>query len=162
MVPFHASALREKDPLKVMPPFDRLTASQRNALIRDVYGVIAESQARVFAVAMEKTAVNGDPYERGFEEIFSRFDRMISRISRDSKQEQRWLIVVAESNYRNNLELLASKIAREGHQWGETRNIADIPYFAPARNTRLLQLADFLSMLHTGTTNMDTRPSFSA
>lgn len=145
MAPFHASALWEKNPAKVMPPFDRLTISQRNALIRDVYGVIADSQARVFAVAIEKTAVDGDPYERGFEEIFSRFDRMIGRISRESKQEQRGLIVVAESNYRNNLELLASKIAREGHQWGETRNIADIPYFAPARNTRLLQLADFVA-----------------
>lgn len=51
---------------------------------------------------------------------------------------------MAESSYRNNLELLANKIAREGHRWGETYNLADIPYFAPAKNTRLLQLADFV------------------
>ena len=143
-VPFHAADLRAKNPAKVVPPFNSLTISQRNALIRDVYGVIAESQARVFAVAIEKATIDGDPYERGFEEIVSRFDRMIGRISRDTNQEQRGLIVVAESNYRNNLELLASKIAREGHRLGPTRNLADIPYFAPARNTRLLQLADFV------------------
>ena len=32
---------------------------------------------------------------------------------------------------------------REG--WGQTYNPADIPYFAPAKNTRLLQLADFVA-----------------
>ena len=98
----------------------------------------------MFAVAIEKAAIEGDPYERGFEEVVNRFDRMISRISRGRDDKQRGLIVVAESNYRNNLELLANKIAREGHRWGETYNLADIPYFAPAKNTRLLQLADFI------------------
>ena len=110
----------------------------------DVYSVIAESNVRIFAVAIEKTAIEGDPYERGFEEIVNRFDRMVSRISRERDERHRGLIVVAESNYRNNLELLANQIAREGHRWGETYNLADIPYFAPAKNTRLLQLADFV------------------
>ena len=142
-VPFHASPLRAPDS-HVKPPFDNLAIEQRRALIDDVYRVIAESNARVFAVAIEKAAIEGDPYERGFEEVVSRFDRMISRISRERDEKQRGLIVVAESNYRNNLELLANKIAREGHRWGETYNLADIPYFAPARNTRLLQLADFV------------------
>ena len=142
-VPFHASPLRAPDS-HVKPPFDVLAIEQRRALIDDVYRVIAASNARVFAVAIEKAAIESDPYERGFEEVVNRFDRMISRISRDRDDKQRGLIVVAESNYRNNLEVLANKIAREGHRWGETYNLADIPYFAPAKNTRLLQLADFV------------------
>ena len=139
-VAFHASSLRGHPP----PPFDGLSFEQRKALIDDVYRVIAESNVRTFAVAIEKAAIDGDPYERGFEEIVNRFDRMLSRISRERDERQRGLIVVAESNYRNNLELLANKIAVEGHRWGETYNLADIPYFAPAKSTRLLQLADFV------------------
>ena len=53
--------------------------------------------------------------------------------------------MVAESSYRENFELLAKRIATQGHRWGDIHNLADIPYFAPAKNTRLLQLADFVA-----------------
>ena len=86
-----------------------------------------------------------DPYERGFEEIVSRFDMLLSRIHRDLGEDQRGLIILAESSYKDNLELLARRIAAKGHRWGNVHNIADIPYFAPAKNTRLLKLADFVS-----------------
>ena len=138
---FHASELRKDRP---PPPFDALSREQRYALLSDVYGVISDSHARLFAVAMAKADTDGDPYERGFEEIVNRFDRMLHRLSRERDEKQRGLIVIAESNYKNNLNLLAGKIAREGHRWGQTYNLADIPYFAPAKNTRLLQLADFV------------------
>ena len=138
---FHASELRAK---RGRPPFDALNREQRHNLIRDVYGVISESRARLFAVAMEKAATIGDPYERGFEEMVNRFDLMVSRLSQERDEKQRGLIVVAESAYKNNLNVLAGKIAREGHRWGQTYNLADIPYFAPAKSTRLLQLADFV------------------
>ena len=141
---FHAAALRA--PLKRVPaPFNRLSQDERFQLIADVYQLIAASYARIIAVAIEKAAIDGDPYERGFEEIVSRFDRFLSRINRERGKEQRGLIVVAESTYRKNLELQACRIARDGHRWGETHNLADIPYFAPAENTRLLQLADFVA-----------------
>ena len=144
LIPFYASSLRAPDE-GVSKPFDTLSRGQRMTLIDDVYKVISESNAKVFAVAMEKAAIEGDPYERGFEDIVSRFDQMVSRVSKERGEDQRGLIVVAESSYRGNLELLANKIARQGHRWGQTYNIADIPYFAPAKNTRLLQLADFVA-----------------
>ena len=146
LVPFHASDLRAPDG-RVPKPFDILTKGRRTALIDDVYNVISNSNARLFAVAMEKAALplGVDPYERGFEEIVSRFDQMVSRVSKERGEDHRGLIVVAESSYRGNLELLANKIARQGHRWGATHNLADIPYFAPAKNTRLLQLADFVA-----------------
>ena len=53
---FHASELRAK---RGRPPFDALNREQRHNLIRDVYGVISESRARLFAVAMEKAATIG-------------------------------------------------------------------------------------------------------
>ena len=127
------------------PPWDTLTQQQRNKLADEIYDVIVRSRTRIFAVAMEKVFVQGDSYERGFEEIVNRFDLMLQRILRDEDQPQRGLIVVAESSYRQNLELLARRIATQGHRWGETHNMADIPYFAPAKSTRLLQLADFVA-----------------
>ena len=143
-VHFHASSLHA--PRGRLPaPFDSLTGEQIQNLITDVYQVIAESRARIFAVAIEKAAITGDPYERGFEEIINRFDRMLARILRDQGEPQRGLIVIAESSYRENLEVLARRIWAQGHRWGETHNLADIPYFAPAKNTRLLQLVDFVA-----------------
>ena len=138
---FHASELRYSSP---PPPFNALSYEQRYALLSDVYGVISDSHARLFAVAMEKAETDGDPYERGFEEIVYMFDLMLRRLLRERDEKQRGLIVIAESNYKNNLNLLAGKIAREGHRLGRIYNLADIPYFAPAKSTRLLQLADFV------------------
>ena len=141
---FHASALRAPEG-RVPAPFDQLTPELRANLFDDIYQTIANSHVRIIAVAMEKAFVDSDPYERGFEEIISRFDMLLSRIHRDLGEDQRGLIIMAESNYKNNLESLARKIASEGHRWGNVHNLADIPYFAPAKNTRLLQLADFVS-----------------
>ncbi len=141
---FHAAALRAPSK-RVPPPFNLLTQEERFQLISDVYQVILDSHARIITVAIEKAAIDGDPYERGFEEIVSRFDYFLGRIRRERGEDQRGLIVVADSTYRKNLELQARRIAKEGHRWGEIHNLADIPYFAPAKNTRLLQLADFVS-----------------
>ena len=38
-------------------------------MIGEIYQVIANSKARLFAVAMEKACLAEDPYGRGFEEI---------------------------------------------------------------------------------------------
>ena len=141
---FHASSLHA--PEKRTPePFKGLSQSERDQIASEIYNVISESHARIIAVAIEKSAIDGDPYEHGFEQIVSRFDRLLGRILRDTDEKQRGLIVVAESSYRENLELLANRIAAEGHRWGSIHNLADISYFVPAKSTRLLQLADFVS-----------------
>ena len=139
----HASELGASD-ITVKPPFDELSADKRIELLRAVYPIIAASRCRLFGIVIEKALISNNQYERGFEEIVSRFDQMLGRFYLQNDQ-QRGLIVVAESSYKENLELLARQIAEQGHRWGETRNLADIPYFAPAGSTRLLQLADFVS-----------------
>jgi len=143
-IAFHASTLRS-DPGRKDDPYNALTTNQRHELIGDIYQRIANSKARLFAVAMEKACMTEDAYGRGFEEIVNRFDRMLARILRAQGEPQRGLIVIAESSYRENLEVLAQRIWSKGHRWGETYNLADIPYFAPAKSTRLLQLADFVA-----------------
>ena len=142
-IAFHASPLRSAHG-QTKDPYPSLAPKERRALSEDIYTAISRSHAHLFAVAMEKSYTLGDCYERGFEEVVNRFDRMLGRFGREGNS-QRGLIVAAESSYRENLETLARKIAREGHRWGRTRNLADIPYFAPAANTRLLQAADFVA-----------------
>ena len=141
---FHASSLHAPEK-RVPEPFNTLSKQERDSIASEVYEVISDSHARIIAVAIEKEAISGDPYERGFEEIVNRFDLFLRRIMRDTNEDQRGLVVVAESSYRENLELLANRIATEGHRWGAIHNLADIPYFVPAKSTRLLQLADFVS-----------------
>jgi Protein of unknown function (DUF3800) len=141
---FHASAIRAPDN-RVPVPFNSLSVDDRRALNNGMYQIIANSGTRLFAAAMEKSFLTDPPYERGLEEIASRFDRMIRRISNERNEDQRGLVVIAESSYRENLVTFARRIWREGHRWGSLRSMADIPYFAPAQRTRMLQLADFVS-----------------
>lgn len=142
-VSLHVAALRGAHGQK-KDPYPELNRSTRRELVSEVYRTIANSGARLFAVAMDKSFTESDHYERGFEELVNRFDRMLQRLYRDGDR-QRGMIVAAESSYRQNLEVLARRIAKEGHRWGQSRNLADIPYFAPAANTRLLQVADFVA-----------------
>ena len=143
-VEFHAWMLRAP-PERVPEPFNALTREERKSLADDIYTLISESRARIFAVAMEKDALVGEPYSRGFEEIVNRFDRMLQRFFRDDDDPQRGLMVLSDSSYRENLRTLAQQIWSQGHRWGAIHNMADVPYFAPARSSRLLQLADFVS-----------------
>ena len=55
------------------------------------------------------------------------------------------MIVIADSHYRERLEVVARQLALEGTQWGDLRNIIDIPFFTLSKNSRLLQIADLIA-----------------
>ena len=140
-VELHCSLLMAQE-RRLKAPYDSLDFEQRLSLRDEVIRVIVNSQVRLFAVAIEKAAIDESPYERALEEIIRRFDLMLKRFFR-ADDRQRGIVVVAESSYRENLQTLAKRIWTEGHRWGDTRNIADVPFFAHAKSSRLLQLADF-------------------
>ena len=139
----HASALAAPDE-QAEEPFNGLSSEDRLGLLREVYPIIAASQCRLFGVVIEKSHISDNPYERAFEDIVSRFDQMLRRFFLQNNQ-QRGLFVVAESGYRENLECWPVKLLNMVTAGGETHNLADIPYFAPAASMLLLQLADFVS-----------------
>lgn len=58
---------------------------------------------------------------------------------------QRGLIVFAESHYQQRHMLWVKTFRTLGTQWGAINNLSDIPYFANARETRLLQVADMVA-----------------
>lgn len=144
---FHAAKLRA--PVGRIPaPFDRLTIEQRRQLIADIYQIIRERRGILFGIAIDKTYSSvEDPYDRGFEELTNRFDLFLRRYNAQAvaqgREEHRGLIVVAESSYRDRLEILGRKFRGGATRWGQTRALAEVPFFVPASNTRLLQLADF-------------------
>ena len=147
---FHAAPLRARAGDSVVQPWDKLTVNQRRDLKDRVYGVIASRRAVLFACAVEKAFSdlrNEDPYERAFEDLISRFDRFMGRIngraSDEGREQQRGLVVLAESSYEKTLAILAQRLWQQGTRWGGLHNLTDVPYFAPARDTRLLQYADF-------------------
>lgn len=149
-VPFHATVLRTREGQTVEAPFDQLNTQERRALSGDVYQVIRERRGVVFGCVIEKKVAQArgiDPYEQSFEDLISRFDLFMSRVNRisaaENKEEQRGLIVLAQSTYQKTLGLLAQRFKKEGTRWGLLHNITDIPFFAPARDTRMLQCADF-------------------
>jgi uncharacterized protein DUF3800 len=153
-IEFHASELH-KPPKSTPPPFDALAPEQRWQLVADVYEIIRERRGVVFGVAIEKAWIaprKEDPYARAFEDLTSRFDLFVRRYNTtlvsqnpQSTDEQRGLIAVAESSYRRNLEVLGERFRGGSTRWGGLHAIADVPFFLPSRNTRLLQLADFCS-----------------
>lgn len=143
-VEFHASALRVTAPEDVSEPFNRLSREQLRALLSDIYQVIRNRRGVLFGVAIEKAwRPSEEPYDRAFEDLTSRFDLYLRRINAQRGEEERGIIVVAESSYRRNLEILGERFRGGSTRWGQIRTLADVPFFLPARNTRLLQLADF-------------------
>jgi hypothetical protein len=147
-VEFHVAPLRAPDE-KIPAPFNTLTKEQRRSLINDVYQVIRRHKAVVFGIAIEKKRIKEDPYERAFEELVSRFDLFLARknalANAQGQEEHRGLIVVAESSYRQQLEILGRDFRGGATRWREVHNLADVPFFVPAANNRLLQLADFIA-----------------
>ncbi len=137
-IDFHASKLHSRK-----PPYDDWSYKRRRMLLDAVYQVIAQSRATLFAIALEKESTSPTFYEDAFEQIVSKFDRMLQRRNQESKEHQRGLVVIANSKYQTNITDRARRVWSDGHRWGKLQAIADIPYFAPAANTRLLQLADF-------------------
>jgi len=150
---FHASRLRVRSGANVEAPWSELTNQQRIDLKNRVYEVIRNRRGVLFACAVEKRYAEHrleDPYERAFEDIISRFDLFLTRTNaqavNEGREEQRGLIVLAESSYQRTIGVLARRLQQAGGtRWRTLRNVADIPLFAPAKDMRMLQYADFIA-----------------
>ena len=144
-IEFHASPLRTSRDEDTPPPFNKLGRDERRDLISNIYQIIRNRQGILFGVAIEKAwRPNEDHYAFAFESLVSRFDLFVRRYNATADQgEHRGIIAVAESSYRENLEVLGERFRGGGTRWGSLHTLAEVPFFLPAKNTRLLQLADF-------------------
>ncbi|MDI6772782.1 MAG: DUF3800 domain-containing protein [bacterium] len=122
----------------------------RQAVLQDIGNVIAGANRPglvLFGAAIEKTdALYGEvAVERATAEVCRRFDIFLMRRKNESNDPQRGLLVFAEGRFRQRTRVWVKGFRELGTQWGVLVNLSDIPYFASAAETRLLQLADFVS-----------------
>lgn len=147
---FHARWLHVPANDSLPAPWNTLFREKRRELKDEVYGIIGNRRAVLFGCVVEKdysALRREDPYERAFEDLLNRFDLFLGRANRvanqENREEHRGLVVVAESHYQKTISLLARRLRQTGTRWRQLHNVTDIPYFAPARDTRMLQYADF-------------------
>jgi hypothetical protein len=100
-----------------------------------------------FACAVHKPSFpHEDVVIHAYEEITSRFDRYLQRISDETGTPQRGAIILDKSSYETGLQNLASQIRRTGNRWGSyTSAIVEVPLFIDSRASRNVQLADHIA-----------------
>ena len=138
--PLRATAVRSGS----KPPWMQLSQGRRWSLLDEAYEVIRNSHAVLFGVAIERTwlPAGEDEYLFAIESVARRFDGYLQRRACVEAVAQRGIIVAAESQFRQRIETLALRIQQEGTRWGEVGNLAEVPLFTSAANSRMLQLAD--------------------
>lgn len=120
----------------------------RETVLNDLADILERSYAsvRLFGAVVEKTAhCHGeDAVKAATEQVCKRFDTLLKRRLREG-DEQRGLLVFAESHYQPRAKLWVRGFRDLGTQWGLLHSLCDIPYFAPAKESRLLQFADYVA-----------------
>lgn len=143
-VDFHAGPIRSGKGF-----WRRQKEETRDQVLVDLAEVLVNSYAsvRLFGAVIEKDPrLHGDDaIKAATEQVCKRFDTMLKRRLHEDGDEQRGLIVFAESHYQQRARVWVNGFKDLGTQWGLLHSLCDIPYFAPAKESRLLQLADFVS-----------------
>lgn len=122
----------------------------RNFVLQDLAQTICRANdpgVRLFAAVVEKTSslYGDDAVKCATEQVCKRFDTFLARRANEHNDRQRGLIVFAESSYQPRAKTWVRGFRELGTQWGILHNLSDTPYFAPAKENRLLQLADFVA-----------------
>jgi hypothetical protein len=143
-IEFHASAIRAGRGF-----WRNVPEEKRHQIMVDLADAIAKANDPgmiLFAAAVEKSAslYGEDAVSHATEQILSRFDRFLSRRN-DQNDPQRGLLVFAEGRFDKRAKIWVREFRQLGTRWGVLRNLSDIPYFASVKETRLLQLADFVA-----------------
>lgn len=143
-IEFHGSPMRAgRDGWKQFPILNRINA------IKDILTVTIVNQrwesVRLFGAVVKTASVVGeDPVEHAFVQITSRFDQFLRRCHLTG-DTQRGLMLFDKSSTERRIQTLASDFKYVGHQWGSTRNYAEVPVFLDSKASRLTQLADLVA-----------------
>ncbi|MCL5958759.1 MAG: DUF3800 domain-containing protein [Chloroflexi bacterium] len=144
-IEFHASHIRSGKGF-----WRKVVESTRTGLLNDIGGTIASAPLpaiALFAAVVEKSdsLYGEDAVKLAAEQVCKRFDTFLVRRYNDASDPQRGLIVFAEGRYHERARVWVNGFRERGTKWGVLNNLSDIPYFASTSETRLLQVADFVS-----------------
>jgi hypothetical protein len=119
----------------------------RRKMIKDVLLTLngASPEIVIFSCAIHKKSYPAlDAVKMAYEDISSRFDLMLQRISSDHRHSG--MIVFDNSSYEQSLQGLTSDFRKSGNKWGnQLRNICEVPMFIDSRSSRIIQLADHIA-----------------
>lgn len=143
-VEFHATDIRSGKGF-----WRRTEKAKREAIVSDLGSTLVNANREgvvLFGAVIEKSAaLHGENViRRATEEICIRFDNFLKRKYYEGNP-QRGRLVFAESTLQKRQRVWVQDFRKLGTQWGVIANLSDIPYFALARETRLLQAADLVS-----------------
>jgi len=86
-----------------------------------------------------------DIIEEAFTQVCSRFNHYLARLYRNTQHPERGLIRFDKSSTEARVQTLARDFKYSGHQYGRTRNYAEVPVFLDSKASRLIQLADLVA-----------------
>lgn len=140
----HASPMHSgKGVWRSHPKPDRIQA------IKDALNIVRNHHprdVRLFAAVLNKQNFSGqDIIEDAFAQVCSRFDQYLMRLYRNTQVPERGLILFDKSSTEARIQTLARDFKYSGHQYGKTRNYADVPVFLDSKASRLIQLADLVA-----------------
>ena len=144
-VEFHASPIRSGKDF-----WRNVDVERKEAVLREICEAIGRSNdpgVVLFAAAVEKSdRLWGEKaVERATEEICGRFDLFLMRLYHEEKTPHRGLLIFSEGRFTKRAKVWVRGFRELGTRWGVLRNLSDIPYFASSKDTRLLQVADFVA-----------------
>lgn len=123
--------------------------TDRIQAIKDALGIVRKHHprdVRIFAAVLNKQNFSGqDIIEEAFTQVCSRFDHYLMRIYRNTQNPERGLILFDKSSTEARIQTLARDFKYSGHQYGKTRNYAEVPVFLDSKASRLIQLADLVA-----------------
>ncbi len=140
-IPFHANEIRAG-----RGKFGNLGRSTRENLFEDLFNMIKNSvfpKAIAFSTILNITKATSSPTEdlsTVFSDVASRFNLFLTRGYRRGPKNK-GMIIIDHSNEDKYMEFFQG-YRDNGTQYGDIRNIVDIPYFASGKDTRMIQLAD--------------------
>lgn len=144
-IAFHASEIRSGRRL-----WRKIPDATRERVLAGLVSEICRVPDRgrvLFAAAIEKSdKLWGElAVEKATEAICRRFDILLQRRFHEHDDAQRGLIIFSEGRFDARAKIWVRGFHKRGTTWGAINNLADIPYFASAAESRLLQAADLVA-----------------
>jgi hypothetical protein len=128
--------------------FDHVDKETRMKLMKEIYEFIASigyPKLIALATCIDDTAITsaGETIDKTLDDLCSRFNIFLRRLYANGTPSKGLMIVdqAHEEQYRQLLHLFQA----QGTKYGLLGHIVDIPYFAGRKDTRMLQLADFVA-----------------
>jgi len=142
-VAFHASDIK-----RGKGRFEGIALNIRNQMLQDVYTLIENTtfpNLIAFGSTIDISAVENPMQARRdvFEDVCEKFNGFLMNQYRQGRYTK-GLLVIDENRAAEYRELI-NDFKRRGTTHGYLGNIVDIPYFAKCYQTRMLQLADFVT-----------------